>query len=362
MSVAEASEHTIVCDNEGVGTVVARQPNSKVRAPTMADVASLAKVSTQTVSRVLNDYEFIKPGTRDRVLQAIERLDYRPNMAARTLATSRSRTIGVIATDYLSYGPATALWGVEQAAREAGYSVSIVSLRESTFRTTTEALERLSSQSVEGIVMIAPQDAQAHAAFVSFDEIPVVTLSSYDSVEDLSPVMLDSAEGSRIATRHLIELGHTRILHLAGPPGFTVSESRVRGWRDALGRAGLAATEPLVGDWTAESGYLRGQEMARDLDATAAYIANDRMAQGVLLAMHEAGRRVPEDFSIVGFDDVPEAAYLIPPLTTIRQDFTALGRRCIEAVLALINGDPPISPEPLIPNLVLRASTAPRSV
>jgi len=327
----------------------------------MADVARLARVSPQTVSRVLNDYEFIKPGTRDRVLQAIDSLDYRPNMAARTLATSRSRTIGVIATDYLSYGPATALWGVEEAAREAGYSVSIVSLRETNFRAMTEALERLASQSVEGVVLIAPQDASAHAAFVSFNDLPVVTLSSYDN-GDYKPIMLDSAEGSRIATRYLIELGHEVILHLAGPSGFTVSESRVQGWRDALAHAHLVATEPYIGDWSVESGYLVGKEIAANRRATACYVANDRMAQGLLLAMHEAGRRVPEDFSVVGFDDVPEAAYLIPPLTTIRQDFTALGRRCIEAVLALINGEPPIEPEPLIPNLVVRQSTAPANI
>lgn len=324
----------------------------------MADVARLAKVSPQTVSRVLNDYEFIKPHTRDRVLSAIDSLDYRPNIAARTLATRRSRTIGVVATDYLSYGPATALWGVEQAAREVGYGVSIVSLRESTFRTMTEALERLASQSVEGIILIAPQDHNVQAAFSSFDSLPVVTFSGFAS-SDYRPVMLDSAEGSRAATRHLIQLGHRTILHLAGPPQFTVSESRIRGWRDALAEAGLPAPEPLIGDWTAASGYEVGKEIARNLTATAAYVANDRMAQGVLLALHEAGRRVPDDFSVVGFDDVPEAAYLIPPLTTVRQDFTALGRRCIEAVLALINGEPPIEPEPLIPNLIVRESTGP---
>jgi len=324
----------------------------------MVDVARLARVSPQTVSRVLNDYEFIKEGTRERVLDAIERLDYRPNIAARTLATKRSRTIGVVATDYLSYGPATALWGVEEAAREAGYSVSIVSLRTSTFRTMTEALERLAAQGVEGIILIAPQDAHVQAAFASFGSLPVVTFSGFASA-DYRPVMLDSAEGSRIATRYLIELGHRTILHLAGPEQFTVSESRIRGWRDALAEAGLPAPEPLVGDWTAESGYEVGKQIARNLTATAAYVANDRMAQGLLLALHEAGRRVPEDFSVVGFDDVPEAAYLIPPLTTIRQDFTALGRRCIESVIALINGDPPVEPEPLIPNLIVRASAGP---
>lgn len=327
------------------------------RPPTMADVARLAQVSPQTVSRVLNDYAFIRPDTRDRVLQAIDILDYRPNMAARTLATSRSRTIGVVATDYLSYGPAAALWGVERAAGEAGYGVSIVSLRESNHRAVSKAMQRLVDQSVEGIVMIAPQDASAHEGFETFGDVPVVTLSSFETGEH-KPVMLDSVEGSRIATRHLADLGHRVIAHLSGPPGFTVSESRVRGWREAVAAAGLAALEPVVGDWTAESGYLVGREIARNPEITAVYAANDRMAQGLLLALHEAGRRVPEDVSVVGFDDVPEAAYLIPPLTTVRQDFAALGRRCIEAMLARIDDQQWLEPEPLIPSLVVRQSTA----
>jgi DNA-binding LacI/PurR family transcriptional regulator len=344
----------IVCDNEGQPMA---RPDSKARAPTMMDVARLARVSPQTVSRVLNDYAFIKADTRQRVLQAIDSLDYRPNIAARTLATSRSRTIGVVATDYLSFGPASALWAVEQAAREAGYAVSIVSLPESNYRTISDALQRLASQAVEGIVMIAPQDVSASAAFMSFDNVPVVTLSSVDTGEHTS-IMTDSVEGSRLATRHLIELGHTTIAHVAGPAGFTVSDSRIHGWRKALGEAGLVAVEPVVGDWSAASGYRAGLEIAANREFTAAYVANDRMAQGVLLALHETGRRVPEDFSVVGFDDVPEAAYFIPPLTTMRQDFAALGRRCIEAVLVRINGEPPLEADPLLPVLVVRASTA----
>ena len=338
-----------------------RQQGSQGRAPTMADVARLARVSPQTVSRVLNDYEFIKPDTRHRVLEAISRLGYRPNTAARTLATSRSRTIGVVATDYLSYGPATALWGVEEAASEAGYGVSIVSLRESTYENMTEGLARLAGQGVEGIILIAPQDANVQAAFASFRTLPVVTFSGFAS-EHSRPVMLDSAEGSRIATRHLIDLGHRSIMHVAGPEQFTVSASRIQGWRDALAEKGLPAAEPIVGDWMARSGFEAGCEIAARRDVTAVYVANDRMAQGVLLALHEAGRRVPEDVSVVGFDDVPEAAFFIPPLTTVRQDFTTLGRRCIQAILALINGETPIEPEPIIPNLVVRSSTGPAPV
>lgn len=324
----------------------------------MADVARLAQVSQQTVSRVLNDYAFIKADTRQRVLQAIASLDYRPNMAARTLATSRSRTIGVVASDYTSFGPASALWGVEEAAREADYSVSIVSLRESNYDTISQALARLVGQSVEGIVMIAPQDLSAAAAFTTFDDVPVVTLSSVDTGEHTA-IIVDSVEGSRAATQHLIELGHKWIAHLAGPAGFTVSESRIHGWRKALGDAHLVATEPFVCDWSAQTGYEMGKTMLRNERFTAAYCANDRIAQGLLLALYEAGRPVPQRFSVVGFDDVPEAAYLIPPLTTIRQDFGALGRRCIEAVLLRITGQPPRQTEPLIPNLVIRSSTGP---
>jgi DNA-binding LacI/PurR family transcriptional regulator len=273
----------------------------------MADVARLAQVSQQTVSRVLNDYAFIKADTRERVLQAIASLDYRPNMAARTLATSRSRTIGVVASDYTSFGPASALWGVEEAAREAGYSVSIVSLRESNYDTISQALARLVGQSVEGVVMIAPQDVSAAAAFVTFDNVPVVTLASVDTGEHTA-IMVDSVEGSRAATQHLIELGHKWIAHLAGPAGFTVSDSRIHGWRKALSDAHLVAAEPFVCDWSARSGYEMGKVMLRNERFTAAYCANDRIAQGLLLALHEAGRAVPHSFSVVGFDDVPQAA------------------------------------------------------
>lgn len=330
---------------------------TKGKAPTMADVARLAQVSQQTVSRVLNDYAFIRPVTRERVLEAIASLDYRPNAAARTLATSRSRTIGVVASDYLSFGPASALWGVEEATREMGYGVSIVSLRESDYDTISEALARLVGQSVEGIVMIAPQDVSATAAFVSFDNVPVVTLSSVDTGEHTA-IMYDSVEGSRLATAHLAGLGHRWIAHLAGPAGFTVSESRTHGWRQALAGAQLVATEPYICDWTAQSGYAVGRRMLEDRRFTAAYCANDRIAQGLLLALHEAGRSVPDDFSVIGFDDVPEAAYFIPPLTTMRQDFGALGRRCIEALMVRLNGDPPRETDPLLPVLVERSSTA----
>lgn len=332
--------------------------NKRQKSPTMADVARLAQVSAQTVSRVLNDYEFVKPETREKVLEAIAVLDYRPNVAARTLATNKSRTLGVVASDYMSFGPASALWAVEQAAHAAGYGVSVVSLGTSSAATIDAALWRLVGQGVEGIVMIAPQDAAIRAVYRSLQGVPVVTLTGFDEGYD-SPIMVDSVEGSRIATQHLIDLGHRRILHLAGPSGFEVSELRTRGWRLALGAADLPAPEPYVGDWTAASGYAVGIEMARDGRATAAYVAQDRMAQGLLLALHEAGRRVPDDFSVVAFDDVPESAYTIPPLTTMHQDFDALGGRAVDTLLARIGGIEPPSSRPIVPELIVRGSSAP---
>lgn len=328
------------------------------RPPTMSDVARLAGVSAQTVSRVLNDYEFIKQDTRDKVIRAIESLGYRPNSAARTLATTRSRVIGVVGSDYMSFGPASALWAVEQAAHAAGYGVSVVSLGETTISTIEYALRRLADQAVDGIVMIAPQDAAVRAAYRSIHGVPIVTLTGFDEGYE-EPIMVDAVEGSRAATQHLIDLGHTRILHLSGPPGVEVSELRVRGWRLALAQAELPTTEPYAGYWTAESGYLAGVEMAKDVRATAAYVAQDRMAQGLLLALHQAGRRVPNDFSVVGFDDVPEAAFTIPPLTTVRQDFDALGQRAVHVLLARIANAPQPPLPPLVPQLVVRASTAP---
>lgn len=332
--------------------------SARRKSPTMADVARLARVSSQTVSRVLNDYEFIRPDTRERVLQAIDRLDYRPNRAARTLATNRSRTIGVVATDYSSYGPATILWAVEEAARDQGYEVSVLSLRESDDRAVQAALDRLAGQAVEGIVFIAPQSPSAHVPFVSYRDVPVVTVMGFASDND-TVVFLDSVAGSQLVTQHLIDLGHQRIAHLAGSPEFAVSWSRIEGWRNALSAADLPAPPHVTGDWTVAGGYQAGVELLERVpDATAIYVANDHMALGLLLALHRAGRRVPDDISVVGFDDIPEAAYAIPPLTTVRQDFDEIGRQCIAALLEVMAGTPAHSQAPILPELIVRESTA----
>ena len=321
----------------------------------MADVARVAGVSQQTVSRVLNDFEFVKPATRDRVWQSVEQLGYRPNMAARTLATSSSKVIGVVATELREHsGPAGVLWAVERAAEAAGFGISIVSLQSIDDRSVRGALDRLRAQAVDGIVVIAPENTSVQNALFSLAAVPYVTLSATHSAPD--GVEVDQSLASRMATRHLIELGHRAIVHVAGPGDFVVAAARIRGWQAEMADAGLVAREPYVGDWSAASGYRIGLEIAGS-DATAAFVANDQMAQGMLLALHEAGIRVPEEFSVIGFDDIAEAAYFIPPLTTIRQDFSEFGKRLVDIVLAKIRQEEPGASAPFEPQIVVRRST-----
>ncbi|SDS69249.1 DNA-binding transcriptional regulator, LacI/PurR family [Nocardioides scoriae] len=340
------------------------------RSPVMADVAGLAGVSLQTVSRVVNGADHVRPATRKRVDEAISQLGYRPNVAARALVTQRSATVGVICTASEFRGPATIYRSVQSAARAAGYFVSAIDLPEFTCGDVTQAVEHLRDQRVEGIVLIAANDEALTAVRArSAGELPVVVVEG-----DLSRVRLtagvDNRLGAAIATEHLIALGHTEIQHVAGPAGWAEARERLSGWRDAMQVAGLRPPEPLVGDWSAGSGHAAGVRlaaMAATGDVTAVFVANDHMAVGVLRALHEAGVRVPEDVSVVGFDDLPEAAYLIPPLTTVHQDLPAVGERAIEVLRAAVEHGGPAGSRGLTdrvgtllrPTLVVRRSTCP---
>lgn len=327
------------------------------RSPVMADVAALAGVSHQTVSRVINGLPHVGAGTRERVLAAIKELDYRPNTAARALVTRRSSTIGIISTETGLYGPNSIHRTVEEAAREAGYFAGSVSLKSITAAGLTDAIEHLRRQSVEGIVMIAAQHEALDLIRRQDPGVPLVVVEG-DLTRAKFAVGVDQHRGALEATRHLVGLGHRRIGHLSGPRGWTEAEARTQGWRDALAEAGLEPGPCLVGDWTAECGFELGRELAADVDLTAVFVANDQMAVGVLRALHESGRRVPDDVSVVGFDDSPESAYLIPPLTTVHQDFPEVGRRAIAVLHAAIVGEDESLDRLIRPDLVVRASTA----
>jgi len=339
--------------------VTPRSPSLARRSPAITDVAKLAQVSHQTVSRVLNEHASVTPLTRARVLAAIERLGYRPNAAARALATGHSKTLGAVTLNTTFFGPVSTLYGIEQAARLAGYFLSVVSLRSIDRGSVRDAVGRLADQHVEGIVVIAPLTSATEALDDLPTDMPVVVVEG-DPRVDLAAVTVDQAEGARAATAYLLSCGSRTVVHIAGPPEWQEAQGRVAGWLSALEEAGAEVTPPVAGDWSARSGYQAGRKLARAGAATAIFAANDQMALGVLLALHERGRRVPEDVSVVGFDDMPESAYFTPPLTTVRQDFHEVGRASLRLLLDQIeSGARSVDRVVVQSRLVVRRSTRP---
>lgn len=329
-------------------------------APVMADVAKVAGVSHQTVSRVINGMPNIRPATRERVEAAIKELGYRPNTAARALVTRKSSTIGIISTESGLYGPNSIHRTVEDAARQAGYFAGSVSLSTVTAQSLTDATDHLLRQSVEGIVMIAAQHEALDAIRHQDPGVPLVVVEG-DLSRAKSAVGVDQHRGAYEATQHLLELGHTSIAHIRGPLAWTEAEARRQGWEDALRDAGQAIGPLHLGDWMPRSGYLAGRALVSDLGPgpTAVFVANDQMAIGLMRALDEAGLTVPGDMSIVGFDDTPEAEYLNPPLTTVRQNFQEVGRRAIAVLHAAILGEDEDLPRLIEPELIRRSSTSP---
>jgi DNA-binding LacI/PurR family transcriptional regulator len=340
------------------------RPTPDERRPVnMFDVAKWAGVSHQTVSRVLNDPGAVRESTRHRVNTAIQELGYRRNLAARALATHRSKTLGVVCFDTTLYGPASILYAIEHAARAAGYYVSVAS--DSTVDSTTlpRALSRLAEQSVEGVVVIAPLAETRQALVLSRSVTPIVAVDAIGGL-GLPMVSVDQFDGARQATRHLLDQGASTVWHVAGAEGWTETEARLAGWRDELISAGRSISEPLQGNWSPASGYRAGIELAARTDVEAVFVANDQMALGVLRAFAEAGRPVPEDVLVAGFDDVPESAYYSPPLTTVRQDFATVGQTSVELLTARIDrpdNPPPVGEPILVPaQLMIRQSTTRR--
>lgn len=321
----------------------------------MVDVARLAGVSHQTVSRVLNGHPSVRDVTRTRVTDAIKELDYRRNLAARALVTGRSQTLGVVSFDTTLYGPASTLYGIEQAARAKGYLVTIVSLKVIDRASVLEALDRLT---VDGTIVIAPQETAARALAGLPSNIPVVAIGS-GMPPGVASVAFDDDGGAAHATQHLLDHGHRTVWHVAGPPGWLAAEIRAAAWQRTLERAGAEVPAALFGDWSACSGYEAGLRLAMEPALTAVFVGNDHMAIGVLRAFAEAGLRVPEDVSLVGFDDIPEASYFAPPLTTVSQDFDEVGRQSLGLLLARIAGECPGAVNISVPAvLFVRSSVA----
>jgi DNA-binding LacI/PurR family transcriptional regulator len=340
---------------------VAREQNGvgRDRRPVMHDVARLAGVSHQTVSRVINDSPNVKSSTRERVLEAMRELEYRPNSLARSLATSRTKRIGVISFDVRLFGPGSTLVAIERAAHDRGYGIALASMTGLVSDEARAAVASLDAQRVDGLIVIAPHTAAVDAIGALPRSLPVVALEA-EYRPDVNVVGIDQRHGARLATQHLLDLGHRTVWHAGGPPDWTEAEQRVEGWTETLLAAGAEVPPVARGDWSSRAGYEMGLQLARRDDVTAVFAANDHIALGILRAFHEHGIAVPADRSVVGFDDIPEAEFFVPGLTTVRQNFDAVGRRGLERLLRLIeHGASRRRRVTLIkPELIVRASTA----
>jgi DNA-binding LacI/PurR family transcriptional regulator len=336
----------------------------------MADVAQVAGVSHQTVSRVLSKHPNVRDSTRAEVLRAIEALGYRRNSSARALVTRHTLTLGVVACNPALFGPASTRSGLEEAARNEGYMVAAVTLRRYTRKALADAIDHLGEWGVEGIVVIVPQ-REAVAALAELRlPFPLVTVEGGHGLP-VPGVAVDQELGARLVTGHLLAAGHRTVWHVSGPEDWLEAEARVKGWRSVLEEAGVEVPPPLMGDWTALSGYRAGQELAgrvcagtargRFPEVSAVFVANDQMALGVLRALREAGLSVPGQVAVAGFDDIPEAEFFAPPLTTVRQDFAAVGRASIRLLVDQLESGVTHAGERVViePRLIVRSSSNP---
>ncbi|MFI9828694.1 LacI family DNA-binding transcriptional regulator [Streptomyces sp. NPDC051913] len=326
----------------------------------MADVAQRAGVSSQTVSRVSNGHPGVIESTREQVLAAMRELGYRPNSAARALRYGQFNTIGVILFDLASTGNSRTVEAIATHAAAEGYAITLIPIDVPTQDNVLGAFTRMGELAVDAVIVIM----EVHLLDTGTVQLPpgahVVVVDS-DAGDRYSVVDTDQADGARKAVRHLLDLGHRTVWHLTGPEASFAGQRRTQAWRAVLEEAGCPVPEPLHGDWTAESGYAAGLALAEEPDCTAVFAANDQMALGLLRAFHERGVAVPGEVSVVGFDDIPDAAYFVPPLTTVHQDFTEVGRRCVRTALQQIRTPGDVRPgNDLVPTrLALRASTAP---
>ncbi len=307
------------------------------------DVAVAAGVSAQTVSRVLNGYPGIREATRERVLDAVAALDYRVNNAARALGTSLTRTVGVVASDAVLHGPAAGITALERAARARGRWISTAYTDSDDPADIDAAARHLLDQGVDGIVLVAAHGATSLEGY----DVPIVPLygESGSRQRDAAALVVD----------HLADLGHRRIVEVAGPSDWRMALARTAGVADAVDRRGLERADRLEGDWSAASGAAVAEAVASGIaaGATAVAVANDQMALGLTAGLTSRGLRVPADVSVAGFDDNPDAAFYTPSLTTVRLDVEGEAEYAVAAVL----GDAVVAPA--APVLVVRDSTAP---
>ncbi len=335
--------------------------HSGVKPPTLNDVAKVLGLSHQTVSRVINHHPRVLPETRERVLQAIRALGYKPNQAARFLANRRSTVIGLVTDDPGIYGPAHAILSLEQEARLHGYTLMIFGLRSLTIDEAKAGAEQLVAASAEGLLVDVPVEVNKSELAAAMGNIPFVTLD-IDGGKFFPSFRVDHVLGSRLATEHLVSLGHTKIAGLLGDGVYRSSKLRRKGWLAGLEATGLEPGPAVHTPWTPDGGYDAMKTLIKSSRKkfTAVFAANDLIALGALLALHEAGIDVPAEVSVVGFDNMPESRFFNPPLTTATSDFDVMARESLDMLFARIRGTLGANLRRVFrPELVIRSSTAP---
>ena len=329
------------------------------RKPTINDVAQVAGVSFGTVSRVLNHAPDVSAVTRQRVLQVIQDIGYRRNRAATALVTSRSTSIGILADGSPRFGPVGTLMALENVARKKGYATTVVSVDPPYAESVQPALDTLDDIGVGGIIVIAPVVDMAAAVWSASCRVPVEMIAAgASSTPNVFTYSENQELGARLATEHLIDLGHTDIAHVAGSMDWFDGRVRKRGWEAALRDAGLVPGLCIEGDWSPRWAYETGLQLVReDRIPQAIFAASDHTALGLIRAFAENGVRVPDDVSVVGFDDIEGSDYFLPPLTTVRQDFTALAHMSVEVLIGAMEGQE-VDRTRIAPTLVVRNSSS----
>ena len=328
------------------------------RGPSIGDVARLAEVSPQTVSRVSTGAPSVRPETRDKVIAAMNQLGYTPNKAARALRSGKFGTIGVLTQRLERTGESITTAGVVGAASEKGYATTIIQVSDDPDDDSKTAMQLL-NLSVDGLIIV--QLGIHRYETISLPPGMPVSVSDVRLMDYHPYVFADQIQGIRSAVEHLVSLGHATVHHIAGAHDSQPALVRTAAWRRYLSEAGISAPPVWQGDWSAASGYRVGKEIAKNSTVTAVCCANDEMALGLLRALSEAGRKVPDDVSVVGFDDIGIAGYSSPPLTTVRQDFQEIGRELAFQIIGKIDGE--LSSDnkhiSLPTELVVRGTTAP---
>ncbi|MGN7861225.1 LacI family DNA-binding transcriptional regulator [Microbacterium sp. 22303] len=332
-------------------------PNNTPKPPVISDVARRAGVSVPTVSRVLNGAAYVSEEKRSKVMKAIEELDFRPSAAARALVARQPKLVAVIAGNTSRYGYAETIRGIEESARGAGYTVSITVVESAEDEVVARAVSLVLEQPLAGVVVLKFDPPGVAALHRIPKSIPTVSISGVREV-GVPQAVLAEADAAAEVVDYLLGLGHETVQHVRVPPS-RKEDGRTTGWRRALVAHGAPVPVPVDASWEPESGREIGRALAADPTVTAVFCGNDEIAMGLIRGLTEAGREVPGEVSVVGFDDHPLARMWTPPLTTVDQDFAGLGSRAYGLLETLIAGGKPKKFSSERPTVIIRESTAP---